>query len=104
MPNSRLGDIAKAALKAASQVVGGGSVKLSSLPIIHTYLGCWLSEGSVEYSLEDNQMVIQGMKFDVARIINPNLLQTVAATGVQQLAKSVKLLGPTVSTIIETIT
>lgn len=78
--------------------------KLSDLPIINIYLNCWISESNIEYKLEGDQIVIQDLTLNVARIVNPNILEAVAATGIQRLARHIPLVRPIISTVTETLT
>lgn len=73
-----------------NQLRGSGD-KLSDSPIIHTYVGCWISNHSIEYKLQDDQMVIQDLTMDVARIINPTVLEQQVILGQRSLANNVRL-------------
>ena|SRR3990172_133159 len=80
-----------------------GAVKLSDIPIIHTYVGCWFNDSQMEYTLDGDQAVMQSVRLDVARIINPNVLETGVALGQRQLAKNLGLVPSAIRTAGSTL-
>jgi len=69
-----------------------GLLELTSILLSPSYINCWMSDKSVEYKLESDQMVVESITFDVAKV-NSLVAPPIIGDAVSVLAQAVPLVS-----------